>query len=103
MSEEAKKFLPIGTVVMLKNGTKRVMVTGFCAVQESDKERVWDYSGCIYPEGFLSSNKTLLFNHDQIEKICFMGFADDDEERAFKARLNRMIEVRLKQKEESQN
>jgi len=24
------KFLPIGTVIMLKNGKKRLMITGFC-------------------------------------------------------------------------
>ena len=36
------KYLPIGTVVMLKGGTKRVMITGFCVMQESDKEKVWD-------------------------------------------------------------
>ena len=32
-----EKFLPIGTVVLLKNGTKRLMITGFCAV-EKEKE-----------------------------------------------------------------
>ena len=51
ISEE--KYLPIGTVVMLKGGTKRIMITGFCSIEENTKEKMWDYSGCLYPEGFL--------------------------------------------------
>ena len=27
-----EKFLPIGSVVLLKGGTKKAMVTGFCSV-----------------------------------------------------------------------
>ena len=31
--EIGDKYLPIGTVVLLKGGTKSVMITGFCAVE----------------------------------------------------------------------
>ena len=55
-----EKFLPIGTVVMLKDGTKRVMITGFCAVENNGTPQMWDYSGCMYPEGILSSDETCL-------------------------------------------
>jgi len=34
---------------------KRLMITGFCSVEEGKQEKMWDYSGCMYPEGFLSS------------------------------------------------
>lgn len=85
-----EKYLPIGTVVLLKGGKKRVMITGFCTVSEEDKSKVYDYSGCLYPEGFISSNQTLLFNHEQIEKIFHFGLVDD-EEKTFKQRLNEML------------
>ena len=41
-----KKYLPIGTVVMLKGGKKRAMITGFCAVAGEDKcaGRAADYA-----------------------------------------------------------
>ena len=74
-----EKYLPIGSVVMLKGGNKRVMIIGLCAVTETDKNKVWDYSGCLYPEGVLSSNQSCLFNHDQIEKIYHLGLIDQDE------------------------
>ena len=80
MEEIGEKYLPIGTVVMLTGGTKRVMITGFCAVEEDDKRKIWDYSGCMYPEGFLSSDQTCLFDHSQIEKIYHLGLVDDEEE-----------------------
>ena len=82
-----EKFLPIGSVVILKEATKRIMITGYLSVDESDKEKVYDYNGCVYPEGFLSSEQVLLFNHDQIDKIFFEGMADD-EQKSFAQRLN---------------
>lgn len=91
MEKVGKKFLPIGTVVMLKGGTKRVMITGFCAIEGKDKTKMWDYSGCMYPEGFLSSRQTCLFNHDQIESVYHLGLADDDEEKKFKENLENLL------------
>ncbi len=85
-----EKYLPIGTVVILKGGTKRAMITGFCSMANGDKTKVFDYSGCLYPEGVISSDKTLLFDHNQIDKIFHLGLIDD-EEKQFKQRLNEMI------------
>lgn len=85
-----EKFLPIGTVVMLKGGKKRAMIIGFCAVSEEEKTKIYDYSGCLYPEGMISSNQTLLFNHSQIDKIYHVGLTDD-EEKNFKNKLNDLI------------
>lgn len=85
-----EKYLPIGTVVMLKGGTKRAMITGFCSIGNEDQTKVYDYSGCIYPEGIISSNKTLLFNHEQIDKIYHIGLSDD-EDKQFKEKLKELI------------
>lgn len=93
MEKVTAKFLPIGTVVMLKGGTKRLMITGFCSVEtESKDSKVWDYSGCLYPEGFLTSNQTALFNHKQIEKVYHLGLIDD-EEKEFKTKLKQMVKI----------
>lgn len=87
-----EKYLPIGSVVMLKGGTKRVMVTGFCTVPNEDKEKVYDYSGCLYPEGVISTEQVLLFNHSDIEKIYYLGYIDE-EEKNFKERLLKVLET----------
>ena len=81
-----EKYLPIGSVVLLKNATKRLMVTGFLVSSKEFPEKVFDYSGCLYPEGIITSEQTALFDHEQIEKIYATGFSDL-EEKSFKAKL----------------
>lgn len=81
------KYLPIGSVIMLKGGSKRIMITGFCSISGEDSEKVYDYSGCLYPEGYLSSTQVCLFDHSQIEKIYCLGYKDD-EQKEFMAKLN---------------
>lgn len=86
-----EKFLPIGTVCMLKDGKKRVMITGFCTIPENDKSKVYDYNGCLYPEGVLTTSQTIVFNHDQIDKIYYMGYVDE-EEKSFQEKLNKIVD-----------
>lgn len=88
--ESLDKYLPIGTVVMLKGGNKRLMIVGFCSVTGNEENKVFDYSACTYPEGVLMSNKSILFNHNQIEKIYHLGLIDQ-EEIAFKNFLNNAL------------
>ena len=73
-----EKFLPVGTVVLLKDGTKRVMITGFAAKSKETGDKVFDYMGCLYPEGIISSENNLLFNHDQIKDLYYIGYVDDE-------------------------
>ena len=84
MKEE--KLLPIGTVVMLKGGTKKVMITGFCVISEDNQSKIYDYCGCLYPEGYVAADKNLLFDHSQIDKIYYTGLIDE-EEKEFKKQL----------------
>lgn len=85
-----EKYLPIGTVVMLKGGKKRAMITGFCSVPKEEPEKMYDYSGCIYPEGFISSEMVCLFNHEQIDKVYHKGLVDDEETK-FKNDLKELL------------
>ena len=62
------KDLPIGTVVLLRGGLKKVMITGYSSVSREDSEKVYDYNGCIFPEGFME-NVYVLFDASQIEEI----------------------------------
>ena len=92
-----ERFLPIGTVVMLKGGKKELMIINYCIIPtgmvfENKKQvpstgKLYDYGACTYPEGVLGNNRILAFNHDQIEKIIHMGYISDQSE-AISARLN---------------
>ncbi len=91
--EKEERFLPIGTVVLLKGATKRLMIAGYCAVDQEKKDEMWDYSGCMYPEGFLSSTQSFLFDHSQIAKIYSLGYKDNEEEE-FQQKLNEYINTK---------
>lgn len=72
------KYLPLGSIVLLKGGKRKIMITGYGMKTEEKKDKVYDYNACLYPEGTLSSNNTLVFDHDQIETIFHLGFKDED-------------------------
>ena len=91
MNEIGEKYLPLGTVVLLQGATKRVMITGFASVSPDTGERIFDYSGCVFPEGFYSYNEVCVFDHNQIEKVFFKGL-EDDEEKKFKEELVKKID-----------
>lgn len=88
-----EKYLPVGSVVLLKNGKKRVMVTGFAATAPETNGKVYDYIGCLYPEGVISSDKNLLFDHEQIDKIYYMGYIDDEWKKT-EIKLKEVVEKR---------
>ena len=85
-----EKYLPVGTVVLLQNGTKRVMINGFCTMDASNPSKIYDYSGVLFPEGSLSSDQTLLFDHNQIVRVDHLGLVDQ-EEKEFKVKLNEIV------------
>ena len=90
------EYLPIGSVVLLKNAKKRVMITGFyVSSQEVNSDKVYDYVGCLYPEGIISSSQNLVFNNDQISQIIFVGYRDI-EEQLFKEQLVKSIKEKNK-------
>lgn len=103
MNTNYEKYLPIGTVVMLKGGTKRAMIIGFCSIADGKKDKIYDYTGCLYPEGIISSREMALFDHSQIDKIYYLGL-QDQEEKTFKQKLvNKVTETVNKQNNNQNN
>ena len=77
-----EKFLPIGTVVLLKEGTKKVMITSFMIFtsgENGEEKKMFDYGACPFPEGIIDSSYAVGFNHDQIDQIVHLGLVDEDE------------------------
>ena len=97
-----EKYLPVGTVVLLKNGSKRIMINGFCTMDSNQPEKVFDYSGVLFPEGSLSSDQTLLFDHNQIIRVDHMGL-EDEEEKEFKVKLVELLNSQNVSSEENNN
>lgn len=77
------ELLPIGSVVILKNGKKRVMITGIKQI-EPKTNKVFDYLAVLYPEGHLGQELKFLFNQENIEKVFFRGYEDEEREEFIK-------------------
>ncbi|MBQ3940412.1 MAG: DUF4176 domain-containing protein [Oscillospiraceae bacterium] len=73
-----KGLLPIGSVVLLKEGEKRIMITGRIVTRSGD-DTIYDYAGCYYPEGIGGTESTFFFNHAAIDRLFFVGFQDEEE------------------------
>jgi len=78
LQDYVDKYLPLGTVVVLKDGDKPLMVFGR-QQKDTANDQVFDYVGCPFPEGNVGPRATFLFNHDDIAWIHFLGYADDEE------------------------
>ena len=81
-----KNYLPIGSVVRLRNGIKTIMIYGRRQVRKEDKKE-FDYIACLYPEGNLNANYMYLFNHEDIEEVVFEGYKSE-EDQEFVKKLN---------------
>lgn len=75
-----KKLLPIGSIVLLKGGVKKLMVIGLKPVKQEEPDVVYDYIAVMYPEGFLSAEHNFLFNHDDINDVVFTGYKNPERE-----------------------
>lgn len=73
-----KRYLPIGSVVRLKNRDKDIMITGYYSVEYSNDLEIYDYSGCIYPEGLMIKSGNCSFNERDISKILFKGYETEE-------------------------
>ena len=73
-----KEYLPLGTIVVLNEGTKPIMIYGR-KQKHAQTGAIYDYVACLYPEGNLSNEYNCLFNHDQIKEVLFMGYVNEVE------------------------
>ena len=74
-----KEYLPIGSVVLLNNGKKKVMIYRRRQIRNGEKLE-YDYIACLYPEGYVNDNYRYLFNNEDINIVVYRGYSDADEE-----------------------
>lgn len=76
-----EKYLPIGSVVLLKDAQKKIIILGYRVITKKNTKDEYDYCGYLYPEGFINLGKNLVFNHSDIDKVLFVGYSDDEEKK----------------------
>lgn len=83
--DNMKELLPIGSVVLLKNGQKKLVLIGIKPV-DTTNNTIYDYLAVPYPEGYIKEELTFFVNHDKIEEVISRGY-EDDERKEFVGRL----------------
>ena len=85
MTKEFNKLLPIGSVVHVKDANKNMMIIGIVVTNNNIE---YDYFAVLYPEGFVDNKLTFLFNHDDIDKVLFVGYVNAE----MQLMINQLIE-----------
>ncbi|WP_443771065.1 DUF4176 domain-containing protein [Anaerostipes sp.] len=85
------ELLPIGSIVLLKDGEKRLMINGIMQSDASGNGESYDYLGILYPEGHIGDEFQYLFNQEDIEQVIFRGYEDEEREEFLK-RIASVIE-----------
>ena len=71
-------YLPLGTVVILKNTLKKVMIVGISQVRNLDTIQEYDYVGVIYPLGVIGERSFIFFNNSDINDLLFQGYSNPE-------------------------
>lgn len=74
-----KTYYPLGSVLTLKKGVKRLMIVGRCQQLVQD-DQVYDYAGVLWPQGVIDSQHFYVFNHEDIDVVHAQGYSDEQEE-----------------------
>lgn len=74
-------YLPIGSIVLLKEGNKKLMIFGIMQSEQNEKEsQEYDYIAVPYPEGNMGQDYQYLFNSEDIDTIVSRGYEDKERE-----------------------
>lgn len=74
-----KKYLPVGSIIGLKDDSRRLLVIGRQLYSESNNI-IRDYAALEYPNGFVDSKeKFILFDNKDIMTVYHYGYVDEIE------------------------
>ena len=68
-------LLPIGSVVRAKDLGKKLAIMGILVNNAGVK---YDYIAVPFPEGYIDAEHMYVFNHEDIEKIEYLGFINSE-------------------------
>lgn len=72
-----KDLLPIGSVIIMKDGEQPLMIYGILQT-DAEKMKEYDYICVPYPQGNMGEGSSFFANHEDIDKILFRGFENEE-------------------------
>lgn len=75
-----KHILPLGSVVLLKGGDIKLIIVGRAQLFNNEGAiGYFDYSALGYPQGVIAESNFAFFNDEDIKKVLFEGYRDEQE------------------------
>lgn len=68
-------LLPVGSVVELREANKKLTIIGILVNNNGAK---FDYIAVLFPEGYIDPQYMYAFNHEDIEKVHFLGYMNSE-------------------------
>ena len=72
-------LLPIGTVVSIgdeKDGYIPIVIAGYGG--QNSENIIYDYIGFVFPYGYISRDKIIIFDTSQIHQVLHKGYEDEN-------------------------
>ena len=73
--KKVKNLLPVGSVVQLKEAEKKLTIVGILVNNNGVQ---FDYIAVLFPEGYIDSARMFVFNHEDIDKVEFLGYMNSE-------------------------
>lgn len=74
--EGIDKYLPLGTIVFVKNDIVMRTIVGYLSKNENNE--IKDYTTIPFPYGLMAPEIINYYNHEDIEQIIYMGYKNKD-------------------------
>ena len=65
------ELLPIGSVVKTTYGKSNILIVGYGGIGTKDTNKVFEYTGFIYPFGYRGEEDIVMFNYKDITEVVF--------------------------------
>lgn len=78
--DDVPDILPLGSVVLLQGGSKKVIITARAInVAHNNELYFFDYGAIAYPEGFVG-DQMVYFQKDAVSQVLYAGYSDSTDE-----------------------
>jgi len=72
-----KTLLPLGSIIIPKEGEKKLMIIS--RVTHIEGHGIFDYTLSLWPEGYIDEEQIYFLNHEDIERIVHQGYSDAED------------------------
>ncbi len=87
------ELLPLGSVVFLNGSDRMFQIIGQVQADAGSMD-VYDYAAVPFPEGYLDEDHLVMFQHEDIDRICAIGHLDENTWKMLAEMKKRLTDLR---------